>query len=216
MKGALTNQRAFAALIAIIGWSALVLQLGLTLSAVMAQGRSAAAGIWLYLGYFTILTNILVATTMTLVAFNRWPGGAKPNAGAMTGVALAIGVVGVVYHLLLSGKVPELTSFGWLADRTMHYLVPMLTLLFWVACVPKSGLTYTDPFRWIIYPVCYLAYAMVRGSFDGWYPYFFIDVSALGYQKAMLNAAVLSVGVLIIGFFIVFVSRMLHARTNTN
>jgi hypothetical protein len=209
---AMTHQRLFATIIAIIGWAALALQLSLTLGIVIGQGRSVWAGLWLFLGYFTVLTNILVAAAMSFVALDRWPGGPRPSASALTAVALAITIVGVVYHLLLSGRVPDLSSLGWVADRTMHYLVPALSLAFWVIYVPKSSFTFTDPFLWIIYPLGYLVYAMVRGSLDGWYPYFFIDVGVIGYARAMLNAAVLSAVVLIIGFAIVITTRFLHAR----
>ncbi len=209
---AMSHQRLFAAVIAIIGWSALALQLSLTLGIVIGQGRSAGAGLWLFLGYFTVLTNILVAVSMSLVALDRWPGGPRPSASALTAVALAITIVGVVYHLLLSGRVPDLSSLGWVADRTMHYLVPVLSLAFWVMFVPKSSFTFADPFLWILYPLGYLIYAMARGNLDGWYPYFFIDVGVIGFARAMLNAAVLSAVVLALGFVIVIVTRFFHNR----
>jgi hypothetical protein len=213
MRGkAMTHQRLFAAVIAIIDWAALALQLSLTLGIVVGQGRSIWSGLWLFLGYFTVLTNIMVAVSMSLVAMDRWPGGPRPSASALTAVALAITIVGVVYHLLLSGRVPDLSSLGWVADRTMHYLVPALSLVFWVMFVPKSSFTFKDPFLWIVYPLGYLVYAMARGSLDGWYPYFFIDVGVIGYAKSMLNAAVLSAVVLALGFAIVITTRFFHTR----
>jgi hypothetical protein len=208
----ITYQRLFAAIIAIIGWAALALQLSLTLGIVVGQGRSIWAGLWLFLGYFTVLTNILVAVSMSLVAMDRWPGGPRPSVSALTAVALAITIVGIVYHLLLSGRVPDLSSLGWVADRTMHYLVPVLSLAFWVIYVPKSSFTFTDPFLWILYPLGYLVYAMARGSLDGWYPSFFIDVGMIGYARAMLNAAVLSAFVLALGIAIVITTRFFHTR----
>ncbi len=204
----MNHERQFAAAIAIIGWAALALQLWLTLGIVSGQGRSIGAGLWLFLGYFTVLTNILVALGMSLVALARWPGGPHPSASVLTAIALAITIVGVVYHLLLSGRVPDLSSLGWVADRTMHYLVPLLSLAFWIIHVPKSSFTFADPFLWIVYPLGYLVYAMARGSLDGWYPYFFIDVGVIGFGRAMLNAAVLSTAVLALGFVIVIVTRV--------
>ncbi|MEZ5420482.1 MAG: Pr6Pr family membrane protein [Vicinamibacterales bacterium] len=57
--------------------------------------------------------------------------------------------------------------------------------------------------RWLAYPVAYLAYALTRGSVDGWYPYFFIDVAAIGYGRALTNAALLSGGMLVAGYAVV-------------
>ncbi len=207
------HPRVLAAVIAGLGWAALALQLTLTLGIVIGQGRSAGAGLWLFLGYFTVLTNLLVAISMSLVALNRWPGGPHPSSRFLTGVTLSIVVVGVVYHLLLSGRVPELAMLGWIADRTMHYVVPLLTLTFWCVHVRKSSFTYTDPFLWMIYPLGYLAYAIARGRVDGWYPYFFIDVGLIGYPRAMLHALALGGVVLAIGLAIVAVTRLVRGRT---
>ena len=54
----------------------------------------------------------------------------------------------------------------------------------------------------------YLAYALVRGAFDGWYPYFFIDVSAIGYARTLLNSVMLSFGMLGAGYAVVAGARI--------
>jgi hypothetical protein len=100
----------------------------------------------------------------------------------------------------------------WTADRTLHYLIPAATVLWWLAFVPARTLTYRDALTWLVFPVSYLLYALVRGSFDGWYPYFFIDVSALGYGQTLLNSAVLSAGMLVAGLAVVAGARLMGAR----
>lgn len=208
----MSAHRLCAAVIAAIGWAALTLQASLTIGAVLGQGRSLWAALWLFFGFFTVLTNMLVALAMTLVAAGRWPGGPRPSPSALTAAALAIAVVGLLYHLLLSGRVPPLSGADWIADRTMHYLVPLLTAAYWAAFVPKSSFRLVDPFVWLIYPVAYLAYALARGAVDGWYPYDFIDAGALGYRRTLLNAAAVSVVILTLGFAIVAGARLLAAR----
>lgn len=52
----------------------------------------------------------------------------------------------------------------------------------------------------------------MRGSFDGWYPYFFIDVSTLGYGRALLNSGGLAVGMLVAGYAVVAGARLLAPR----
>jgi hypothetical protein len=214
LEGAVTSQRLCATVIAVVGWAALALQLGLTLTIVVGQGRTVFDGLWLFIGFFTVLTNILVATSMALVAMGRWPGGPRPSDTAQTGVVLAIAVVGALYYLLLRGHVPELNWPGWIADRTMHYVIPILSVAFWVTFVSKGSFTFKDPFLWMVYPLAYLAYAMARGVIDGWYPYYFIDVGVIGYGRAMLHAALLSFGVLAVGFALVVTMRLLHPVTS--
>ena len=69
-----------------------------------------------------------------------------------------------------------------------------------------------DPVRWLAYPVAYLVYALTRGAFDDWYPYFFIDVVSLGYPRVLMNAALLSVGMLAAGSLVVGLVRFTTRR----
>lgn len=200
--------RVAAAIIGLAGWLALALQLVVTIYLNAQQGRGAAIALWRFFGYFTILTNLLVAVTVTRVALNRSPGGARPQPSFLAGVMLMIAVVGVVYEGLLSGRVPAMGPFWWLADRTLHYAVPATFVLWWLTFAPKHGLTAADPARWLIFPLLYLIYALVRGAFDGWYPYFFIDAGALGYGRALMNAVVLTAIVLAVGHGVVAAVRL--------
>lgn len=183
-----------------------------------ADGYSLAAAIWRYLGYFTILTNLLVAVRHTRVAIGRWPDGPAPDASAITGMVLAIAIVGVVYEVLLSGqvllsgRVPAMGPVWWTADRLLHYVVPALTVGWWVLFVPGHALGIADPPRWLVYPVSYLAYSLTRGAFDGWYPYFFIDAGAIGFVRALSNSAALSVSMLLAGFALVATVRAFRRR----
>ena len=39
-----------------------------------------------------------------------------------------------------------------------------------------------------MFPACYLAFSLIRGAVIHWYPYFFIDVTRIGYGQAVLNS----------------------------
>lgn len=204
--------RQFAGVVAVIGWVALTLQLIVTVDMTTGDGRTVGHAIWRYLSFFTILTNLLVALTLTRVARARWPGGTSADVSTITDVVLAIAIVGVTYHTLLSGRVPEMGPLWWTADRMLHYLIPAVSVLWWLAFVPAHRRSYRDPPAWLIFPASYLVYALVRGSFDGWYPYFFIDVSTLGYGRALLNSGGLAVGMLVAGYAVVAGARLLAPR----
>lgn len=194
--------RRLAALIAVIGWSALALQLAVSVGLTREAGQSVVIGLWRFVGYFTILTNVRVALAFTRLA----RGGAVPSA-PFTGVVLAIGVVGVVYETVLSGVVPAMTPVWWIADRVLHYVMPIVTVAWWLAFTPKAGLEYRHAVRWMRYPLGYLVYALLRGAIDGWYPYFFVDASRLGYARALTNAAALTLAMLVAGLLLVAVTR---------
>lgn len=199
--------RRLAALCALVGWSALALQLVVSLGLTRDAGTSLAIGLWRFVGYFTILTNVLVA-----VAFTRIARGRALAPAAFTGLVLAIAVVGVVYETILSAVVPPMTPAWWLADRLLHYVMPIATVAWWVAFTPKDALAWRDAARWLWYPLTYLAYALGRGAIDGWYPYFFIDASRLGYARTLTNAAALTVAMLVAGLLLIAVTRF--ARGN--
>lgn len=196
-----------AGVIAVLGWLALAMQFSVTLSMMTSDGASLLEALWRYLGYFTILANLLVAVTMTRVALGRGPG-----VPAVTGVVLTIAIVCVSYDLLLRDIAPEMGPLWWTSDRLLHYVVPITSVLWWLVFVPKQSLTMRHPPQWIVFPIAYLLYALGRGVFDDWYPYFFIDAGMLGYPRTLLNALGLSLGMLIAGYAVVALARLSSRR----
>lgn len=199
--------RRVAAAIAALAWLALAMQLTVTITMMTEDGASLLEALWRYLGYFTILTNLLVAVTMTRVALGR-----GPDVPAITGVVLTIAIVCVSYDLLLRDIAPEMGPLWWSADRLLHYVVPVTSTLWWLVLVPKQSLALRHPPQWIVFPVAYFLYALARGAFDDWYPYFFIDAGMLGYPRTLLNALALSLAMLAAGYAVVALARLTSSR----
>ena len=53
--------------VALVAWFGVLLQLVLSLQLAVTNGKSALDGLVIYLGYFTVLTNLLVAVSLS------WP-----------------------------------------------------------------------------------------------------------------------------------------------
>ena len=193
--------RAAAAVIAIIGWVGLSVQL----SAVIDQVGSAAGAMWVMLRFFTILTNVIAAAVFTGIAFGHPAFRSQSLLGLMT---LSILFVGAVYVLLLRGLV-ELSGGAATANLILHYIVPGLTLLFWLLFAPKGALKWGDPVLWAIYPLAYFAYALVRGASDGKYPYPFMDIPKVGWISALTTVAIILVAYLLVGTVFVWLGRLL-------
>ena len=66
---------------------------------------------------------------------------------------------------------------------------------------------------WLLYPALYLAYALIRGRLEGFYPYPFINVTELGYGKVMTNAAALLVVFMAGGALFVGIDKMMKRAT---
>lgn len=205
------NGQYFAALIGIAGWLALLSQLVISIGLMAAQGHGVGFSIWRYLGYFTILTNIATAVMFSCVALNRWPGGKVASASALTACTMYISFVMLVYHLLLSDMYVY-DGIQKLTDVTLHYIVPTLSLIWWLLFAPKTPLTFASPFPWLIYPLAYCGYALLRGHFENWYPYPFIDVSQMGLGQSLLNSAMLTLAFLVIGMGFVAMTKFKFPR----
>ncbi len=200
--------RVFATVCALIAWSALLLQLYLSVRLAVANGKSVAEGVLIYFGYFTILTNILVALALSvpLVAPASAPGRFFARPSVATAIAAAITIVGLAYFFLLR-HVWDPQGWHLVADVALHYVDPVLFLAYWWLAVSKSGLSWTDIPKWMLYPVGYFVYVLIRGGLTGLYPYYFIDVSALGYGPALVNALGMLVGFVVVAALLVVTTR---------
>ena len=181
--------------------------LGVELAQSSRYWGGVSPALWSMLRYFTITTNLAVG-----VAFAALAAGLPPRAcaRALAGLALSILLVGVVFRLLLEGVSAHGSDLG---NLLMHRVTPVAVPAYWLACVPKGRLRVTDPLLWLLYPLAYLVYALVRGAVDGRYPYPFLDLAAIGPTRVAADAGVIGAGFLFTGFFCVWIDRTLGRRT---
>jgi hypothetical protein len=177
-------------------------------------GISTAEAAVRFFSFFTILTNIFVVfgyaipLLMPQSATGRYFAGASARGGTLVYIV----IVGAVYNLLLRQLYhPE--SWAKVADVLVHDAAPVSYVVFWLAFAAKTGLRWTDTARWLLYPLAYLGYTLARGAVVRYYPYPFIDVTALGYMRALLNAAVLTIVFWCLGLIVVAAARMVTAIT---
>ena len=205
---------ALSAALAALTWFALLLQLVILLRVRSASGLSLMGGVGNFFSYFTVLTNVLVAVTLSGPL--GWPasrlGRILSAAGFRTGVATSIALVGLIYSLLLRA-LWQPQGAQWLADILLHDAVPLLYLLWWAWAVPRATLRWTSALRWALYPLAYLLYALLRGAWLGRYPYPFIDVAQLGYARVALNAAGMLIVFLTIAGCLITLNRFKPALT---
>ena len=198
----------FTLLVAATAWFALGLQLLLSLQLTAAQGGTALGALVIYLGYFTVLTNLLVAVSLSVPLL--WPasglGRWSQRPGVASAVTVSITLVGLAYHLLLR-NIWDPQGLQKLADVSLHYAVPVLTVLHWWFAVPPGRMRWQAPLVWAVWPLAYLAYALLRGLWLQSYPYPFIDVIVLGYPRILVNALALLVVFLLVGTLFVAVAR---------
>ena len=180
---------AFAGLVACGGWVALVTELAMSLERSLAHGIALPQALFMFLRYFTILTNIGVALLMTWTTARLVRRRALPPAGLYNAALAYAGVTCLTYEALLRGLwSPQGVQFY--TDMTMHDLMPAAMLLFWLAFAPRGGARWRDVAWLLAYPTAYFAFTLVAGALGEGYPYDFLDAGRLGYGVVSLVAAV--------------------------
>ncbi|QRG09235.1 Pr6Pr family membrane protein [Xanthobacter dioxanivorans] len=200
--------RRAAAVTAGVAWVALALQLGIVVVRMAAIGQGLGAAAWRFLGFFTVLTNGLVAVVATAVAL--YPAGriATPRLRLMAVVSIVL--VGIIYALLLR-HVWNPTGWQAVADHLLHEATPLLFLATW-GLSRHGSLAVRDALWAMAPPILYLAYALARGEADGWYAYWFLDPAKLGDGRMALNTVLLAAAFLATALLFLGIDRLLARR----
>jgi len=176
-------------LFALIAWFALLTQYYL-----MLQNRVAPMGETTirFFSFFTILTNSIVAIYFTFISFkikNRFLEIINRR-DTLTAITVYITIVGLVYQILLR-HIWQPKGMQRIVDELLHTLIPLLVIIYWYLYENKSLLSFKQIPKWLIYPICYLVFILIRGYFSTFYPYPFVDITHLGLSKVLINSILL-------------------------
>lgn len=143
-----------------------------------------------YLSYFTIESNIL-AVVVLLIGGLVAPQGRSWQLvrGAVT---LYMLITMVVYAVLLANIDVMLTD-QWIND-VMHRYLPLVLVLDWLFVAMPQRLRPSPALigQWLLFPLVYGVYTLIRGPIVDWYPYPFLDPRAQGYLSMGLGLVVLT------------------------
>jgi len=203
----------FIAATALAGWVGLAIQQYLIFYSRWSSGASLLGGLINFFSFFTVLTNTLAVVVLSYALVQR-DSAAKRfflRPAISSGITVSILVVGLAYSLLLRHLwQPE--GFQLIADELLHDVMPVLFLIYWWRCVPKGSLRLKQIGAWMIYPLVYFAYALLRGDLLGQYQYPFIDVATLGYPQVFVNAGGILAGFVLIALAVVGLDKVIKPR----
>ncbi len=181
---------------------------------------------WHYLNYFTILSNIACMIFFAL-AFVASAGALRRGERdfawhpRLEGVfVFCITVVGIVYATLLAPKDIAEGHFFNFENIVLHYTGPVMVLLDWLLFSPKGSFRAVDPLRWLLVPLGYFGYILLRSTFAGEigdsgsaFPYDFIDPAVQGGWGPMLRGVFfIALGMAVVGYLIFVADRLLRRR----
>lgn len=156
-----------------------------------------------FVSYFTVLSNLLVAWTTWRAARDPEVDGRLWRVLRLDAV-VAITVTGVVHWFLLRPLV-TLAGWGYVVDKLLHVVVPLLALVGWLVFGPRPRVTGRVVLLSLVFPVVWLVLTLTVGALSGWYPYPFVDVDEQGagpVAVACLGVLVLILGLLLLGWFL--------------
>lgn len=194
-----------------LGLALLILQGAITIPARMAEGGGPLRALVFFFSYL----GIVVLAGQTLVWFaavsgrRRLRGLSGPTARAMMAGA---GVALMLVHMPLLSPATAAPGFAGLVDLGVHYLVPLLFLVWWLLGPHPVRLRWGRVGVMLALPIGYAVWVLVRGALIGRWPYPFTAVPDLGWTRVILNLAGLTLAFGLVFLAVVAASRVLHSR----
>lgn len=161
-----------------------------------------------FFSFFTTLTNSLVFLCVTMLLF-----GAKSKAisffskcTTITAITVYILIVGIVFNVLLR-SVAHLEGQHRIVSEIFHSVVPVLFFIYWLLFVNPEKIAFKVILLWLIYPISYMIYTLGHGILTNFYPYPFVDVAKIGFEKAIINGFFVLLAFVILSFILIFISN---------
>ncbi len=148
-----------------------------------------------FFSYFTIQSN-LIAVAILLLTASLFSQALPAHTLAMVRGAATLYIVttGIVFSLLLAGiEGAEFTAVPW-DNWVLHYIMPLAVAVDWFVDLPAERLPWRRAIVWLLYPLAYVVYSLIRGPVVGWYPYPFLNPAPHGYIAVVGTSIAIALG----------------------
>ena len=196
------------------GIAGLVLQFTISLQQMLGSGRDLPGSLGHILAYYTILTNIvLVLVYLSEVLPAAWLEIFRhPVLRGLMAANIALVSLYVFFVLRFLNSLEDLFL---LADTILHYLCPVLYLLWWLL-QPHGRLRWSNLPLMLAPTFVYFLYALGRGAWVQEYPYPILDAIKLGYPAVLLNAVYMTAALGVLCLIAIGLDRLLGTRRMTH
>ena len=137
--------------------------------------------------YYTMQTNLMVSIwfTLAIVWYNK-PESLKRIMGSLKGAFTLYITTTFVFFAILLQMFYRPTGWAAFSNLILHYITPIAFIVDWVLTEYKIKYEWRYLPYWIIYPICYLVFALIHGTFTSDYLYPFLDISRRGIQGYLI------------------------------
>ncbi len=188
-----------------LGWFAVIAQFYLILE---NRETSVLETTIRFFSFFTILTNIWVASFLTVKVFGQEKKRSVPShiRGSLTALTTYILIVGLVYQIVLR-PLWEPTGLQWAVDELLHTVIPLFMFVYWFVYATTDDLDIRKTTVWLLYPIIYIIFIMIRGNFSKFYPYPFLNIPEIGMENVLINILSILVLTIFIMVLLVFIGK---------
>ncbi|WP_427015630.1 Pr6Pr family membrane protein [Pseudarthrobacter sp. P1] len=133
-----------------------------------------------FFSYFTNLSNLFAAVVLLVAAAHLITGKEGTRTGDIIrgSSVVCMALVGIVFSALLR-EVDLGSLLPWI-NTVLHYVMPVVIVLDWLVQPPQRPMAYSRLWVWLLPPVLYLAYSLIRGAAINWYAYPFLNPDTSG------------------------------------
>lgn len=170
------------------------------------------------LGYYTILSNILVIIYFFVALLNSVFGifAFINNTVLSFVVMMSITLTFLIYHFLLMPQSAKMWKEGnsdwnpYLPDNLgVHYVCPILMIIYFLIFIDHHDMTVWQSLYWLLVPLCFVFYSIIRVRLgytmndegEHW-PYWFMDFDRLGVKAVIRNLIIIVVVFGLLGMLI--------------
>ncbi len=174
------------------------------------------------LNYYTVLSNLACLVYFS-IAHGRQAMALRKRMCDFTwrprlegAFVFMITVTGIVYATLLAPVDIAEGNFFTFQNLALHYIGPAMVILDWLLFSPKGSFRPTDPLLWLLAPLGYFGYILVRSTFAGdignsgsAFPYGFIDPAVQGgWGKMLCGVGFIALAMAALGYAIYGLDRL--------
>jgi hypothetical protein len=163
-----------------------------------------------FFSFFTNLSNLFGAGVFIYTAITGRRG---LVVDLLRGAAVEyLAITGVVYALLLSGTSESLGVLPWV-NVVVHEIMPVAVIVDWVIVPPSHRIPLKRAMIWLVFPIAFMVYSLIRGAMIDWYPYPFLDPGKVGgYTSVAIYGVCIAIAFVLIALAIAAAGNWLRGR----
>jgi hypothetical protein len=157
---------------------------------------------------FSMQSNFIITIWFTLaILWHNKPESLKKITGPLKGAfTMYITITFIVFAVFLSFFYQP-TGWAAFSNLVIHYITPIAFIIDWVLTENKMQYKWKYLPYWILYPLGFILFAVIHGTFTGSYIYYFLDINALGFLGFFMFVSILIVLGIVLGSLYIWINR---------